>query len=387
MTYTANNWLTAPINRRSFQNVQGLFPTIRIRRSNEAIVPLIRARKPYETLGDIAFETRWAGQSTVGQMLATNYTDALIVLKHGEVVYENYLNGMGPDSFHLLNSVTKSLTGTLACILIDQGYFGIDDPVIKHLPELEQTALAESTVRHLMDMSAAVAYGEDYNDPKADFWIESAMVGWRPDLTDLTSATHLAEYAQTLQASEQENGEKFHYRTVLTNLIGMLISRTTQMPLGQVMQEHLWSALTPEQDLAIVVDALGQPYVGAGGNACARDLARFGQMIVQQGTFNDKQVVSSKWIDDTRYATDHSRELFASSDYGNMMPGGHYRNQFWVQDAERGVLLAIGIFGQVIHMNMSTGVVSVKFSTFPTPDDAELFQDAFLGLLAISENV
>ena len=320
-------------------------------------------------------------------MVDDTYTDALVVLKHGEIVYEAYHNHMGPDSFHLLNSVTKSLTGTLACILIDQGYFAIDDPVTQFLPELQGTAFAESNVRHLMDMSAAAKYGEDYDDPTADFWIESAMVGWCPELIQKTTATNLLEYAATINDTEQSNGEKYHYRTILTNLIGLVITRATQKPLAQMMEEQLWSALGPEQDLAIVVDAQRQPYVGAGGNACARDLARFGQMIVQQGKFNNRQILSSNWIDDTRFATDKCQALFAASDYGPMFPGGHYRNQFWVQDAQRGILLAIGIFGQTIHMNMSTGVVSVKLSTHPTAVDDLLFQDTFDGLFAISEKV
>ena len=70
-----------------------------------------------------------------------------------------------------------------------------------------------------------------------------------------------------------------------------------------------------------------------------------------------------------------------------MMPGGHYRNQVWVEDAEKGILVAIGIHGQLIHMNMQTQVVIVKLSTHPEPANGELFQDTFLAMRALSEAV
>ena len=94
-----------------------------------------------------------------------------------------------------------------------------------------------------------------------------------------------------------------------------------------------------------------------------------------------------EWLDDTRHANPRARELFAASDYEALFPGGHYRNQFWVSDAERGVIVCLGIYGQTIHVNMSTGTVIVKFSSHPEPADMSLFVDALLAMDAISEAV
>jgi CubicO group peptidase (beta-lactamase class C family) len=145
----------------------------------------------------------------------------------------------------------------------------------------------------------------------------------------------------------------------------MVLERAGQGSLQEQLQNEIWQKLGPEQDAAIVVDHVGFPYVGAGMSACARDLARFGCMIVQQGEYNGEQIVPRQWINDTRYADDQARINFAGSDYGAMMPGGHYRNQVWFEDAEKGILEAIGIHGQVIFMNMETQVVIVKLSTHP----------------------
>ena len=122
-------------------------------------------------------------------------------------------------------------------------------------------------------------------------------------------------------------------------------------------------------------------------NASTRDLARFGQMIVGRGALGGDQIVPGDWIDDIRYGEPRSADLLAASEYAEVLPGGHYRNQFWVSDAERGILLCIGIYGQTIHVNMTTGTVMVKFSSHPEPADMPLFLDTFAALDALSESI
>jgi CubicO group peptidase (beta-lactamase class C family) len=156
--------------------------------------------------------------------------------------------------------------------------------------------------------------------------------------------------------------------------------------LQEQLQNDIWQKLGPEQDAAMVVDSSGFPYVGAGMNACALDLARFGQTMIQQGHYNGEQIVPSDWINDTRYADETAKSNFAQSDYGAMFPRGHYRNQIWVEDADKGILIAIGIHGQIIYMNMQTQVVIVKLSTHPE-SAGPLFADGFIAMRALSESL
>ena len=381
--FTVDNWGYPPQNRQSFQHVQSLFPTARLRRGPGPITTFDSHSKD---ILNMTYAGADESQRTVQQMLDDSYTDAFIVVKDNAILCEHYANGMAADSFHLLNSVTKSFVGMLAGIHISKGLIQETDLVTQYLPELADTAFSESTIRHLLDMTAAPKYGEDYADRSADFWVEAAVVGWRPALRTKESATTLLAHATTLTESEQSNGDKYHYRTVLTNVLGMVLERAGQGSLQEQLQNELWQKLGPQQDAAIVVDSVGFPYVGAGMNACARDLARFGQMMIQQGEYNGEQIVPQQWIDDTRHANDQARINFAQSDYGAMMPGGHYRNQVWVEDADKGVLVAIGIHGQVIYMNMQTQVVIVKLSTHPESSSA-LFQDGFIAMRAIAESL
>jgi hypothetical protein len=312
-------------------------------------------------------------------MLDDTFTDAFLVMKDGVILAEEYHNDMGPDSFHLLNSVSKSFLGMLVGILHAEGLIDPAEGITTYIPEFADTAFVDTTVQQALDMTAAVKYGEDYTDKQADFWKETAVVGWRPALVNQESATTLFDYALSLKASEQLDGQHFHYRTVLTNVVGMAVERATDRPLQSLLEEKLWQKLRPEQDSVVVVDRTGFPYFGAGMNACARDLARFGQMLLHDGLYNDVQIVPKEWLQDTRDGSDALRRLFAASDYGEMIPGGHYRNQVWAE-AERGVMYCIGIHGQTIHVNQTAGLVVVKLSTHPESAQMERFADTFAAM-------
>ena len=233
-------------------------------------------------------------------------------------------------------------------------------------------------------MTAAVRYGEDYDNAGDDFWHEAAVVGWRPQLVTSSSPRSLVDYAASLNVREHEDGEHFHYRTVLTNVVGMVVERAAGQPLQTLLQERLWQPMGPEQDATVVVDPMGFPYMGAGMSACARDLARFGELLRNDGFYNGQQIVPAAWVQQTRSGSDQLRHLFAHSDYARMIQGGHYHNQTW-GDAAAGILLCVGIHGQTIHVNQNTGVVIVKLSSHPYPSDLGLFGETWRALATLSE--
>jgi CubicO group peptidase (beta-lactamase class C family) len=256
-------------------------------------------------------------------------------------------------------------------------------PLTRYLPEFASTALADTTVQHALDMTAAVRYGEDYADPAADFWRETAVVGWRNPPDGSLAAPSLLAFARSLHDADHADGTHFHYRTVLTNVVGMAIERATGQPLAALMEARLWQRLRPEQDAAVVVDPTGFPYFGAGMNACARDLARFGQLLLDDGRYSGEQVVPAAWVQDTVRGSDELRAQFAASDYAGLLAGGHYRNQVW-SAADRGLMYCIGIHGQIIYVNQPARVVIVKLSTHPKPAEGALFLDAFTAMGAVA---
>ncbi len=376
------NWLTAPINKKSFQNIESLFDTIRLKRSSDAPseIPL-----NLQSLDSIEMQNIEGQTQSFREMMDSTHTDSFLVLKNGEIIFEEYFNDMSSDSLHLMNSITKSFIGMLVGILSDEGIFDTKDKITKYLPELNDTGFSETTIQSALDMSSAVKFEEDYDDPLCEFWREAAVVGWRPDLVDDNSPKTLLDFALSLKEKEQEEMEGYHYRSVLTNVIAMVIERAANKRVQDLLEKYLWQKLKTEQDAVIVVDKTGLPFVGAGMNACTRDLARFGQMILNDGLYEEEQIVPKEWIDSTRIGDDGYRERFAKSDHGEMLPGGHYKNKMWVANSDE--MMCIGIFGQTIHINRNTGTVIVKFSSFPEPADELMFANSFILLATISNSV
>ena len=376
------NWLEAPNNKESFQKVESLFESVRIKRSSREPS---RLSQNLNSLDSIQIQDIEGQNKTFREMLTSTHTDAFLVLKDGEILFEEYFNGMKPDSFHLMNSITKSFVGMLVGVLVDKGILDISDKVSKYVPELKEGSFSNTTIQSALDMSSAVKFEEDYDDPLCDFWKESAVVGWRPDLVDESSPSSLLDFAMSLKDTEQEEVGGYHYRSVLTNVIAMVVERATNENLKDLLEKHIWHKLKTEQDAVIVVDKKGLPFAGAGMNACARDLARFGYMILNDGAYEGEQIVSKEWIDSTREGGDGYKERFADSDHGEMLPGGHYKNYMWVANPEE--MMCIGIYGQTIHINRNTGVVIVKFSSFPEPAEELMFANTFVLLASVSNAV
>lgn len=382
-SFSLDNWGYPPHNRASFQQVQQLFPTVRLARGN---APPATLNADLQAITELEYPGLDGGSCTVAQMLDDTWTDAFLVTKNGVIVFEDYRNTMGPESLHLLNSVSKSFLGMLVGILAHEGRIDPAEPLVSYLPEFADTAFSETTVQQALDMSGAVAYGEDYADRQADFWKETAVVGWRPALVNADTPATLFDYACTLRDTEQSDGEHFHYRTVFTNVVAMAVERATNTSVATLVEQKLWQPLGPEQDACVVADSSGFPYFGAGMNACARDLARFGQMLVQNGNYNGQQIVPAEWVRDTLEGSDELRRLFAESAYGNLIPGGHYRNQVW-SDAPSSQLICIGIHGQTIFVDQTTAVVIVKLSTHPESAETALFTDTFAAMRMLCATV
>ncbi len=378
---TTLNWGYAPFNRRSFQHVQQLFPSCRLVRGDAT--PCGFAVQDSEILS-LTYESPGQGKCSVRQLLDDSYTDAFIVAKSGAILAEEYFNDMTVDSHHLLNSVTKSFVGMLAGVAVAEGRLEPGALVSHYLPELEGSAWNGATVRHLLDMTAGVDYQEDYADPQTDFWQEAAVVGWRPALVDENTPSTLNDYARSLSGQDQANGARFHYRTVTTNVIGMILERVMNAPLGTLLGERIWARLGTRHEASIVVDPSGFPYVGAGMSACARDLVNFGMMMIDGSRFDGREIIPADWIEDTLNGDDSSRQCFADGDYGEVMDGWHYRNQVWVADSRRGVMLAIGIHGQVVYMDKTSDVVVVKLSSQPESVDLEVYLDTFAAMSALA---
>ena len=263
-------------------------------------------------------------------------------------------------------SVTKSVTGTLGAMLVAEGLLDADKRVADYVPELARSAFGNATVRQVLDMTTGLKYSEDYADPNAEVWAYSQAGNPLPKPKDYTGPRSYYEYLQTVQP-EGRHGAAFAYKTVNSDALGWIIARVTGRNVAELLSERIWSRLGAEQDAYLTVDATGTPFAGGGLNTGLRDLARFGEMLRQNGRFNGQQIIPKAVVDDIRLGG--RREAFAQAGY-SLLPGWSYRNMWWVTHQPDSAFMARGVHGQRIYVNPKAGVVIVRYASHPVASNS-----------------
>lgn len=361
---TLANWQDPPFNRWGFQHVRDLIPTARIARGEGPVWKLPRAER---NLDDLEF-TSGLKSMTVGRMLAETATDGFMVLHRGKVVAEQYFNAMTPDTTHLLMSVSKSVTSTIAGILVDRGQLAAGSFVSDVLPELRGTSFDGATVQHLLDMRAGTRFSEDYVDLTAEVRVYEEVYLWRPR-TNLALPADATAYFATLE-NDGEHGGPFRYRSVLTDVLAWVIERAGGARLADLITRELWGPMGAEFDAEVTVDGHGNAMADGGVCATLRDLARFGQLFARAGMRGRKRIVPAAWIADIVVGAPDGAEAFAlGADASDRRPGAHYRNKWWVLAPQVPAFAGLGINGQMVFVHVPTKTVIVKLSTWKTALD------------------
>ena len=356
-----------PQFRWSFANFRQLMPTSNVSRGDGAAAPLPRAERAdidaltFQPLGR-SDTMNWA------QSLDANYTDAIVVLHKGKIVYEKYFGVMTPSTPHIAHSVTKSFFGTLGAMLVDEGKLDPQALVSRYIPELKDSAFGDATVRQVLDMTTSMKYSENYADPKAEIWQYARAGGVLPRPPGYTGAQTFYDYVQTL-AKEGEHGTAFTYKTPNSEVMGWLIRRATGQTVGQALSERVWSKLGVERDAYLIVDSGGNEFAGGGFNLSLRDMARFGEMMRLDGRFNGQQIVPKAVVDDIRGGG--GKAEFAKAGY-TTLPGWSYRDMWWVSHNDHGAYMARGIHGQAIYIDPKAEMVIARFASHPMAANANL---------------
>jgi len=372
------DWDRPPWNRWSFQNMQKILPTAPIRRGDETS-PLPEARGSLDAFGYRGAEGL---PTTFAQMLEDTYTDAMYVWKDGKCLHESYHNGMTPQSLHLLQSVSKSITATAAACLFADQILDPFAPITEYLPELTDTAWNGATVQHVLDMTSGVTFDETYESHDSDVGKMDFAAGWKPAPVgqDVTSwPTCIWDQILSLTTTEAAHGERFSYRSIETEVLAHAMERVTAQRLPDIISDRLWKPLGCEEDANITVDPTGYGLACGGISVTLRDLARFARALVGDGRAQGRRVIPRAWISDIRRGThglfdDESRHDF---------PKGCYRNQFWIEDVRSERHLCLGVFGQLVYISPETNFVAVKLSSWPSFTDTLLFKRTQAALHAI----
>lgn len=295
------------------------------------------------------------------ESLSSNYTDGILILHKGKIVYEKYLGCLDETKKHAAMSMTKSLTGLLAEILIAEGLLEEKATVSSIIPELKDSAFGSATVRQVMDMTTALDYSEDYSNPNADIWLYSAAASPLPKGSDYKGPDGYYEYLQTVKKNG-EHGKAFGYKTINTDALGWIVSRATHQNLADLLSEKIWQKIGAEQDAYMTVDGRGTPFAGGGLSAGLRDLGRVGQLMLDGGTINGVRLFPESVVNNIRKGGD--KKAFEKAGYTSLK-GGSYRSMWWVFHNTHNAYAARGVHGQTIYVDPKAEMVIVRFASFP----------------------
>jgi len=272
-----------------------------------------------------------------------------LVMKDNQIIYERYLHDAKPDDRFLSMSISKSVVSVLFGIALEEGKIhSVDDPVTQYLPYLKDSAYKDASLRNLLQMASGIEFNEDYLDPKADVHrvIFDLIRGGEP----------FKEVAVALK-SEGKPGTKFHYQSINTKMLGLILEKVTGTPLNKYAEEKLWKKIGTQSD-AFFYESKNQPEICAFGcfNATLRDYARFGLMAMNYGTLGGTKVVNETWM----------RESTTAPAFN---PG--YGYQWWLTaNSPDHAFRAIGIYGQTVYINPAKHVVIAQFRALPKPSGA-----------------
>ena len=370
---TLANWRTAPFNGWAFHHVREIVPSADIAHDPSQVRSLPTAGG---NLDGLQIDAGDGTRLSLDAFMAATNTDGMVVLKTGRIVCERYANGMTARSPHILMSVTKSFTAMLAGILAGLGVLDPDRLVTAYVPELGRTVYQDATVRHLLDMRVGIAFAEDYLATSGAIVEYRKATGWNP-LPPGDSPSDLRSFLATLTDRGGPHGGPFNYVSTNSDLLGWVIERAAGRRFSDLLSELLWQPMGAAEPAYVTVDRIGAPRCAGGICATTADLARVGQLLVEEGARGRTQVIPAAFIDDIERNGDAA--AWDAGSFAVYFPGAamHYRSKWYVErpassdPAPSPLLFGVGIHGQNLFVDRRNQIVIAKFSSQALPLDVE----------------
>lgn len=277
---------------------------------------------------------------------------ALLVIKDGAIIYENYYQGAERNDHRISWSVAKSFLSALIGAAIDRGDIdSVEDSMDQYTPSLKGTAYEGVAIRHVLNMSSGVRFNEDYFDNDSDVIKMTNILAINGSLDEFTTRYKERDF---------EPGEYMRYVSIDTHALGMVLKGATGKTPSENFEAVLGTKLGFSEGIYYLTDSEDNEYVLGGLNMTARDYALLGQLFLQKGQWNGEQIISESWVHESTASSAPPRYDGGALRYGY---------QWWVprprpEPEFANDYVAAGFYGQHIYVNPTHGTVIVKLSTF-----------------------
>ena len=290
------------------------------------------------------------------QFIDVTDTAALLVLRDGDVVHEEYRLTGGPEVTWMSMSVAKSFISALVGIAVEQGHIrSIHDSISDYIDAEPGSAYDGVRIKDVLQMSSGARWNEDYSDPTSDIVRLGAAMGPGGSLDRFVATA----------APDVPPGTVCQYNSTDTQALGSLLVRATGRSITDYMQEYLYEPLGMENDGYWLLDAVGREMAFGGLNLTARDFAKLGELYRLGGLWHGRQVVPAAWaaasvVPDAPHL-EWGRPVIA----GGTLPEG-YGYQWWLMSGGLDQYSAIGVYNQWVFVSPRHGVTIVKLSATRT---------------------
>lgn len=272
----------------------------------------------------------------------------ILVLKDGKIRLERYALGLSETGKWTSQSVAKSITSTLVGAAIKDGYIkSLDDHVSDYIPELNGSLYEQVTIHHVLSMTTGARWTETYHDNTSDL-AKMYVAPIEPDMEAVVS------YMRGVEA-EHEPGKVWHYNTGETHLLGVLVSAATGLTLADYLSRKIWIPYGMESDATWLIGRTDHEQAGCCLQMRLRDFARYGQLVLDDGVINGESIVPDGWFE------------AATTRHGTVWGPMGYGYQWFTYDD--GTFQALGIHGQIIHIDPSRNLVIVISSAWPEAEN------------------
>lgn len=346
-----DQWLNPAVNSFTFRDTNKVFESRDVPRSGP-VWPLVNGSA-------LAMPAHQSGSTTMtyDAWADRTFTNALLVMKDGKVLFEDYRNKSDAATRFISFSMAKTFTALLVGIALGEKKIrSLDDKAGDYVPELKAGGYGDATIRQILQMRSGVDYEERY-----DFGVNPSLAATIHTKAIVRNQMRFADPAMTI-GKKTAPGSTFNYATLDTAVLGWILERATGEKLEAYTASHLWGPLGAESNAFWMADGppgTGRALNGMGYNAVLRDFARLGQLMLDGGKANGKQVVPEGWV------TEMTTMIPFPAEYARKAEFKGYGFQTWQVDDEPGAYSAVGLAGQFIYVHPKTRTVIVKLSYNP----------------------
>jgi CubicO group peptidase (beta-lactamase class C family) len=348
-----SNWRSPNHSRWAFRHVDAIMPTAAVENDPEDISELVHAS---ESLG---------GSLLSKLVLNAIRTDAVVILRDGKLLFEWYARGNNAHTPHILMSATKAVLGLLAGMLHETGELNLDASVSTYVPEITADPYQAATIRNLLDMRTGIVL-----DPEQQRAYDVAT-NWEPVVADAGEGADLVSFFQNLTTPRRAHGGPFSYISANTDLLGWAIERAMRQTIAALLSARIWKPMGAEDGAYITLDRSGLARCAGGFCATARDFARLGQLIVDNGQRGARQIIPASVISDIENNGD--ADAWRNGEWGksfaSISTNMRYRSGWYLVDDQPRTMFAMGIHGQNLFIDRANNIVAAKFSSWKKPVD------------------